>query len=245
MTPEEEKKAKEGQPTKFEITDEVKDLIGSTVNAAVGSHMKRGAFKEMLGAVVTETMAPMLDEVKKLVVAAPPKNDEEEAAGKGKKKGVDELPPEIKARLASLEEENAKVNKKLKLQEEKAEKEANEKRLYKERTTLTDALRAAGIPEGIAPAAAAMLHMDQKRVKTTKNDNDEEVLTFTVARPGGPEDWPVEKGVAEWIKTDQGKAFLPARDGGGAGGGGKGSLGGGGGKNGVVTDSDLLAGFLV
>jgi hypothetical protein len=179
----------------------IKAFVGEQVSMAITSHLKRSSFKEMLGGIVNSALEPITAELK---ARAKPKEDDGEHPGSG-----DDLSPKARALLAQTQSELAAMKKQLDTTREAAEAET------RERTLLRDALRSNGVPDQVSDALAVMLHVEQKRVKTM----DDGTVVFTVARDYGPEDWPVEKGVPEYLKTEQGKAFLPPAQGSGSGGG--------------------------
>lgn len=212
--------------SKFEMNDEVKAaisaMIGEQVTGAVRRHFSNSSFKEMLGGTVKEIFEPFANELREKFKPANPEKEKE-----GDDKG-DELSPKARALIAELQGNQEKMAKALKTATEEREAEKASAKRLRERTSITKALTDNGVTGPLADAAAVLLLTEQKRVKTL--DNNE--VVFTVQRGADyPEDWPVDKGVAEWLKSDQGKAFLPPREGSGAG-SGRGKAGGGAGAGG-------------
>jgi hypothetical protein len=202
---------------------EVEELVNGAVNGAITSQLARfrKSFTEEITKTLGETLNPISEQLKQFAerASAPPPSGEGGKAKKG------ELPPEVQEELArakgQVAELQAMVEKEKRAREEQAAEAERQRQaaLAKEaRDALGAALRAKGVPEVQARAAVAML--------TTEADvlgrNEEGVVIFKVPKGTGQaryiDEVPVEKGVEEWLKTDEGKAFLPARNAGGAGG---------------------------
>jgi hypothetical protein len=124
-------------------------------------------------------------------------DDEPAGKGKGKGKGAD---PKILAKVAQLEKQ---------VEDEKKAREAAETKSREERVlnSARAALRKAGVPEERVKAAIAVLHNAEGRLRL--DDSDRPGLHFQ--RNGYDEVVEIEKGLDEWLKTDDGKVFLPPR----------------------------------
>ena len=94
-----------------------------------------------------------------------------------------------------------------------AEAEKNKARAQTERTKLTDALRKGGVDDSRIGGAVAELYLDKKLIK--RDEKDAVCIEFT--REWGDELVPVEKGIEEFLKSDEGKVYLPPVDAGGSG----------------------------
>lgn len=217
---EKEKKGKEGEGAKFELTDEAKDFIGQAVNGAVASHLKRPSFREALGGVVKDALEPVVADIKKLIPANDGKNGGSRPTGGEDDEGGDEkeLAPKWKAQLVEQQRQIDTLNKTLAAQRDAVEAEKRANRETRERNAVLEYLRKGGVLDDVAGAAAIMLQ-HEKRVKTDTKGNVLFVTRRDVSGETVEEDWPAEKGVAEWLKKE-GKAFLPPQDGSGSGGGG-------------------------
>lgn len=105
------------------------------------------------------------------------------------------------------------LEKKLAERDEALAKEATQRARSEERSALTNALNANGISGPRASAVAAWLHGEGGRVRRSKEGG----VVFVVKRDGYDEELDVARGVADWLATDEGKEFVPARQVGGAG----------------------------
>ena len=105
------------------------------------------------------------------------------------------------------------------------------------------ALGKAGVQSNRIEHAMALIHSAEGRLRTDSDGHP--VVYFRRTGPAGDFDDEVglTAGITEWLKTDDGKAFLPAVAGGGTGGGAGKKKGGG--SNQAVTTQDQLAGSLL
>lgn len=154
------------------------------------------AFSERMNRVVSsfektieERLAPLL------------KRDEKPEAKQGEQ-GEDPTAAKLKA-----------LEKKLAERDEAIAREAAQRSRTEERSTLMNALNAQGITGARANAVAAWLHGEGGRVRRSKDG----AVVFAIKRDGYDDELDVAKGVAEWLATDEGKEFAPARQVGGAG----------------------------
>lgn len=193
---------KDGDKGKEGLDDETKKFIANTVNASVSSFMKRDGFKNAVGDAVKASVG---DAVKEAIASALPKDDDD--GGKGKK------PDPRDAELAKMRAEQEKLKKQMEANAAEAEAEKTKGRQQKERSKLTEALRKGGVDEARVAAAVAYIYLDQKLV--VRDDKDAICMKFE--REWGEELVPIEKGAAEYLKTDAGKVFLPPVDAGGSG----------------------------
>lgn len=105
------------------------------------------------------------------------------------------------------------LEKKLAERDEAIAREAAQRSRTEERSTLMNALNAHGITGARANACAAWLHGEAGRVRRSKDG----AVVFAIKRDGYDDELDVAKGVAEWLATDEGKEFAPARQVGGSG----------------------------
>jgi hypothetical protein len=198
-----------------DIDPKIARHVGKAVNSAVRDYMKRSSFKDALGASIADVVKPMFEELgAKLKPAAGgggagDDDDRERGGGNGggdKSKGG--LPPEVQRELEDqkrmikrLTDENAKSA---------AERDAAKKRNdeAEERKVLADALKKHGVDETRLDGAVALLYADRKRVVRDKEGK----IRFALPREGFVDEVDVESGAAEWVKSSEGKAYLPPRD---------------------------------
>lgn len=198
-----------GEPPKFEMTDEVKDQIGQmvsgAVNGAITRHLGGNKIKELLGGLVKESVDALRTEI----------TPKDEGKGEPKGKGDEvELSPAMKARLDALEKENKKLHDLWNQQKDESAKEKATSRKTKERSALVEQLGLAGVPATLVKAAVALLHdAGMGKVKT----DEAGAITMAVKTDVGEEDQPLSQAIGAWIKSEDGRAFLPPASGGGSG----------------------------
>lgn len=144
------------------------------------------------------------------------------AGGQNQQTQADPEVAKLREQIEKLTKDNERERK------EKAEQAARIDQEQRERS-ITDALRSKGVRNELVDAAAALLLVKRNVLK--RNDSGE--LVYVVKRKDYEDELPVADGVEEFLKTDEGKAYLPPRDVGGTGekGGHKVSTGKGGGVN--------------
>jgi|FLYL01.1.fsa_nt_gi hypothetical protein len=186
-----------------------KDEAQRMINGALKSWETRFQ-KTIEGMFTPERLAPVLEQFTK--------TKEPDSGGSGGKGGGGEIPEEIKNRMAAMERQSKELQQQLEA-ERKARQEEREKALrHEERSTLMKALQEAGVDPKMIDFAVATLYTERGLVKRTEDGQ----IVWKAQRDGYVDDLPVTKGVAEWLKTDEGKRFLPA-----SGAGGSGATGGG------------------
>lgn len=170
-------------------------LKGEDLGALIGGAVKR----EIAGLKLDEKFKAV-DE--KVTAAAKAKEEEPPAGGKGgkgdDKAGKGDTDPRIAAQIAKLEKD-LEEQKSARLRAEEKEKSA------KLEGSARDALIKAGVPAERVGHAMAFIHNAQNRVRF----DDKGAVGLHFQREGYEEIVPIEKGVAEWLKTTDGKAFLP------------------------------------
>lgn len=184
------------------LSEEMKKEITKHVSGAVANYSKR------IQADLMATLTTTLEE--KLKGFQPVKVDGDGGTGGGDGKGG--APPEdpdkkrMRAELDSL-------TKKLEQQTTERQQDAERALRSEERNELTARLREAGIPEPRLRGAVAYLLHDTKAIRRDKENK----IVWPVKRDWGEEELPFEKGVEEWLGTEEGKAYLPPKDAKGSG----------------------------
>jgi hypothetical protein len=236
-----------------EARKEVEQLVNSAVNGAVTNQLARfkKSFTEEITKTLGETLSPISEQLKQFStqVQRPAGGGEGGGSGGGKK---GEVSAEIQEQLARFEGRTKELEGML-AQERKAreeeraarERDRAESMSKEERAQLAGVLRARGIPEPQVKAAVALLHGEEKLIGRT----DDGQIVFKVAKGTGQaryiDEVELEKGVEEWLKTDDGKAFVPARQAGGAGGMGARPMGQAQGKDQKGQAANALAAMLL
>lgn len=159
------------------------------------------------------------------------RKEKEEAGG-----GAKSMDPRVAKELADMKTKLANANRR---SEEAETARKNESLVVAGRS----ALAKAGVQPNRIDHAMALLHNAQGRLRTDTDGHP--VVHFRRTGPNGDFDDEVglTPGIEEWVKTDDGKAFLPAIEGGGTGGGAGQKKGGG--SNQATTTHDQLAGALM
>jgi hypothetical protein len=176
--------------------DEMKRLMGNMVNSAVNSHFKRDSFQQLISSSVEKAVTGLL-----------PKPEDPKPAPE------DPKPDARDAELAKMRSEQDKMRKALEAQREEAETEKRKAREQAERSALAEALRSGGVDENRMRAAVAYLYLDERRIRRDEDDN----IVMSFQREWGEELVPVDKGIAEYLRSDQGKVFLPPVEAAGSG----------------------------
>lgn len=189
---------------------EVAKMVNEAVNGAVTNHLNRfkKSFTEEMTKTFGETLGPISEQLKALSESAkkPPGGDRRDPSDETK-----ELLARYEGRIKELEQQN-------KAEREAREQEKQTRLREEERGQLAQVLRAKGLPDVTVKAAVALLHTEEKRVARTEDGK----IVFKIEKGTGAgrytDELEVEAGVDEWLKTDEGKGFLPARPAQGAGG---------------------------
>lgn len=218
------------------FTPDQEKALGRMVNSALTSHMGRKPFKDAIAAAVGEHTSPILAKLEEMSGGGSGDGGGGNGAGNGNGQGGGsvKLPPEVQRQL----DEQAKLIKRLQGENETSKAESarvkKQNETAEEKAALGRALKAGGLPDERVAGAVALLYHEQAKLK---RDADGRVR-YQLAREGYTDDVDVETGVAEWLKSSEGKSYLPPVNvqGGGARGG---SSGGARGKA-EPTEAELL-----
>lgn len=189
-----------------DLSPAMKDLMVRHINGAVTTHL--GRMRGDLEKSLSTQFSSLLDEK---FASFKPKDDKPD--DKRDDKAGDKKDDPEKAKLRS---DLDNLTKKLTQQEEERRAEREQLLRNEERSELMSRLREAGIPEPRVKGAVALLLHDAKAIKR----NGENKIVWPVKRDWGTEDLELDAGVSEWLKTDEGKAFLPPKEAKGSGAGG-------------------------
>lgn len=200
------------------IPKEVQEFVTKTVNNAVTSQLKRfesriptvDSLKEGLG---IGALMEKIETLGKGTGAGGPGGDGKGTGGTGGAGGGAQLDEATQRELAKMKADNDSLKKRLDEEAKAREEERSARARQEERSALTEALRKAGIPDGRLGGAVSYLFLDQKKIVRDKEGN----ITWPVKRDGYEDPLSIEQGVAEWLKTDEGKAYLPPVDATGSG----------------------------
>ena len=199
----------EGEGSKeLVLGEDAKKYIGSAINAALTSRLKRGVIKDELGGMVTEA-------VTNAVTAALAANTGagEGEGGKGDKGGGQggdiHQHPDFQAMQARQKE----LESKLADQERARQDEITQRHRSEERSALEGSLRTAGVTAELVPAATALLFES----RGVLGRNDQGTIVYKAQRDGYVDELKIEDGVREFLETAEGKSFMPAAGAGGSG----------------------------
>jgi plasmid stability protein len=174
--------------------DEIRRMVVGTVKEQVGKALKGLDLKGMIG----EALAPVLEQVESLKATSG--GDKVQGQTSGQAPGA--LPPEVQKQIDQLAKANKALQDKYDAAEKlRAETEAKSRR-KEERDALGAALRKAGVPEPLAAGAVAYLG-ERGTIKRT----DDGAIRWAQ----GDDELELDKGAAAWLKTDEGRAYLPPR----------------------------------
>lgn len=189
--------------------EDVEKLVDARVNGALTTHFNRfkGVMAKDVEGQVSKGLSPLMEKLsametslKERAATPPPPPDNSLSAA------VDAATRKAEARIKELEAKAESA--------ERARAESEQTRLQQEeRTALATALGANGV-EGVKQnVLIAYLHKEKGMVR--RNDKGEVCLRLT--RPYGEDDIPLAEAVPEWLKTAEGKEFVPPRPAGGTG----------------------------
>lgn len=210
-----------------------KKFIAELITSSLGEFAKGDAFKGAINGTVAgaikglkldEKLAERDEKLKALEEAGNASGDgggnKADKGSQGKSGDADS--PELRRLNAKLEEQAKQIE-----NEKRARLESEEARKTERlRGATRDALAKAGVSAERIRHAMALLQTDGR---IALDDNGTPVMKF--AREWGEESIPLDKGLAEWVKTDDGKVYLPATGTQGTGGG----AGGTGGQSGSTV----------
>jgi hypothetical protein len=182
---------------------ELAKMLGQTVNSAVTSQLKRLDFKKMIG----DAIAPVLEGLK----PAPKGDDEEEdKGGKGKA-------PEKDGAVLKLQRELETMKADAKKAQDEAAAEKKAARIEKVETTVRSLLGSRVRPEVLDLTVSALRARGALVVDDEGNASFR--LPFAASKGAKPEltDFSLEDGVAEFLKTPEAAALVPAPNNGGSG----------------------------
>jgi hypothetical protein len=211
-------------------TKAVNDAVNAAVNGALTQHLTRfkKSFGEEIGQAVgkqlNEALSPVSDRLKAMAESQA-QGGTSGAAGAGGAGQATVLSPDVQQQFARFEgrtkelEGQLAVERKAREEERAArERDRQESMSKEERTSLAGVLRAKGLPEPQVRAAVALLAGEDKVLGRAEDGG----VIFKLQKGTGAaryiDEVPLEAGVDEWLKTDDGKAFMPARQAQGAGG---------------------------
>lgn len=193
---------------------EVGDMVNAAVNGAVTNHLTRfkKQFTEEVTGLLGQSLGPISEQLKLLAERPAP------AAGGGKGGQPDQVSDQVKADLLRYEARIKELEGIAKNERDAREQEKATRLREEERTTLANVLRQAGLGDPQVKAAVAVLHTEDKKVSRTEDGR----IVFKIERGSGAakytDEMDLDKGVGEWLKTDEGKGYVPARQAAGAGG---------------------------
>lgn len=189
------------------FSDDQQKAIDARVNAAVSNQLSRfrKSFEADLDGKLDGKLGPIADSLKSLQDSATSRSDQGDQDDKGNDQSLAEL-QKAQARIDELERKNKEA-------EQRAQDTEHKRLASEERTALQKALREAGVDEARLRGAVALLYGEDAVVARDSDGN----IVMKVQRSGYVDEVTLDEGVAEWLKSDEGKAHLPARGTGGSG----------------------------
>jgi hypothetical protein len=201
------------------ISESMKAFVAGAINNAINNWSKRSETKT--GELIKNSIGEALKGFR------PAAGDDYDGGqgddDKGKSTGGRKPDPNdpTSKEIARLRSENEKILQKLTAEEKARADERESRARAEERQVLADELRKANIPDARIKGAVAYLTHDVKAIRR----NSDGAIVWPVKRDYGDEDVNVATGVAEWLKTEEGKAYLPPVEASGSGNrGGRGAV---------------------
>jgi hypothetical protein len=192
-----------GEGNQTAINDEIKDFVIKAVNGAVSTHLTR-ALSKRDEALKTE-LQTMFAQLKPAAETTPPAKDT--SADTDALKGIH----------AKYEKQIAELKEAADRERGQREQEFKKRMSGEERESLKSYLAEHGVPPALVPAAVAYLHTELKRV-ARDDDGNIQYVSQEKGPTGSYEDRvPLKDGVERFLKSDEGKHFLPAKPVAGAG----------------------------
>lgn len=170
------------------FTSEQQAFIGRVVNAAVTSHIER-KLNSTVDAAVNRAVSPLSEKLDILVAGAGNKPNPNDGGG-------GQSDPAVANQLKAMQE-------RMNASEQRAKDLAATRRKERAESKLLGALTTAGVRKELLPGASATLFSN-----IIIPDDDEKPAVWRAQRNGYHEDLEISAGVAEWTKTDAGKAHL-------------------------------------
>lgn len=189
-----------GEEKQFLTADDLETLLNEKVNKAITGHVNR--VKETFEKTLTAKLTEFGESLKS--------SRTEEAEGGASGKGG-EAESETKKQLAAMQKRLEAAEKKTEEERTARETERQARMRDEERTTLASALRKAGVSEEArVKGAMALLYTEEKRVARTEDGR--------IVYRKGDDELDLDKGIADFLKSDEGKLYLPPRQVAGSGG---------------------------
>jgi hypothetical protein len=194
------------------FSSEQREELTKIINGASSTHATRmqKVFDQKLEEQASSFSSMLTEQFAKFGNANPTPPD----GDKKKKSSGDSA---VDQRLEEMEREHQARMKEYENRQKQIESERQSERetmlRSEERTKLKDALVAKGVDPTRARAAVAVLHTEDKRIRRDKDGS----IVFEFQRDGYRDQKSLKEGVDEWLSTDEGKHYAPARTPGGSG----------------------------
>lgn len=183
------------------LTDEQREEIGRIVNAGVTAQLSR-----KLPEAISAGVAPILERLDK-IGGKGGKGTQAAGAGDDEEVDDDEAPPARKGKGGKPKETDpdvAQMRARLKAIEDERSKEREDNLISKRDSELKELLTSAKVDPMRIKGALAVVAGNLKRTK-------ENTFVYVAKRDGYDDDLTLAEGVAEWAKSDEGKAYLQAQ----------------------------------
>jgi len=207
------------------MNDDMAKFMDQRIHSALGVHLTRfrSSFEKDLDKKLEAGFSPLNEQLGSIGEFIQNQKKSQQQNGQNganghNGQGAPAIPQEWEARFSDMQKKyEGRINE----LEEKNRQEANareqermERLQTEEKHALSSALANAGIEGSRARAAMSLLYTEDKRV--TRNDDGD--IVFLVPKAGYVDQVTLDEGITDWLKTEDGKAFLPPRGAGGSGG---------------------------
>jgi hypothetical protein len=209
----------EGKKNEGLFTEAQRDEMIKFANAANSAHHARisKVMDQRFDELKTEMSGSFQEMLKDFKPSDPPSG-----GTNGSKEGNGESTEIVEKLRAEYEARMSEMEKKWEAERKRGEEERLKALRAEERGELESALRSAGVADERLRGAVALLYTEDKRVGRDKDGK----IVFRVPKEGYTDELSLSDGITEWIKTNEGKHYMPARPVGGSGAmGGRGAKG--------------------
>lgn len=187
---------------------ELDERVNRVVNAAVSAHLTRvkGALSKDFEGLLAGALKPVTDTISRLEAA-----HQSKSTAQGDSGSRDEVIQGIER--AKYDDRIRELEERYKAAESAREAEQKARQRDEERSALADALRKGGVDDARIRPAVALLYTEEQRVSR----DDANKIVMKMNGKYGEEHISLDEAVTTWLKSDDGKMFLPPRGAGGSG----------------------------
>ena len=194
-----------GDPPKYLTVEE----FDKRVNGAMDNRFKR--FETTFAKSLDEKLGGFTKAIEEKLGGAKPVDPPAGGnAGGDSSKPVDPEIAKLRGQLAETEKRQKALDQQLAAEKAEREKIAAQKRAREDSDALTGSLRKKGFSEHAIPALDALFRVAEGRL--VRDESDPETVLFKRKSKSGEEELvTIDQALDDFAKTDEGKAYMPAR----------------------------------